>query len=161
MSRASLLSIFFLFAGYCAHAQKPVAKTVAPSARKLLVPQAYLGKSDFKGGPIKGDALCALLKQGVTSKDSTGKQYKVAGFEFAYIERMIYEDSLGNMMPVNDYMSEYCPGDTLSAGVAGSIYSRIKPGDTLFINRVTVFKGNNTDEENKIMGAGIKCFIVK
>ena len=150
--------LFFICAG--AYAQKPVGKT-AIMPKKLLVPQAYIGKSDFKGGPIKKDDLCSLLKQGITSKDSTGKQYKVAGFEFAYSERMIYEDSLGNLMPVNDYMSEYCPGDTLSAGIAGSIYYRIKPGDTLYINRVTVFKAGGNGEDNKIMGAGVKCIITK
>lgn len=126
------------------------------------MPQAYLGNSDFKGGPIKRDMFCSLLRQGITSKDSTGNKYKVAGFEFAYFERMIYEDSLGNLMPVNDYMSEYCLGDTLSPGIAGSIYQRVKPGDTLYINRVSVIKsGHSSGEENRILGAGFKCFIIK
>lgn len=160
MSRFSLLLVTLLFTGVCTYAQKPAGKTVA-LPKKLLLPQAYIGKSDFKGGPIKRDDLCTLLKQGITSRDSTGKTYKVAGFEFAYSERMIYEDSLGNLMPVNDYMSEYCPGDTLTAGIAGSIYYRIKPGDTLYINRVTVFKASGNGEDNKIMGAGIKCIITK
>lgn len=159
-----LLCCFVAAFGALAQQRTPAAKTAAAAkttGHKLLMPQAYIGNSDYKGGPIKKDQLCNLLKQGITSRDSSGKKYKVSGFEFAYSERMVYEDSLGSLIWVNDYMSEYCPGDTLSHGIASSIYERIKVGDTLYINRVSVLKPTAGNEENKIAGLGLKCVIIK
>ncbi|GAA4460962.1 hypothetical protein GCM10023093_04720 [Nemorincola caseinilytica] len=101
-----------------------------------------------------------MLQQGLTARDSTGNKYKVAGFELGYAERMIYEDSLGNLVTLMDRMSHYCLGDTLSAGVSSSIYERFKLGDTLYINRVTVLKpsGATTTE---IAGKGMICILTK
>lgn len=163
MSRiASVLIVLFSLVGHCVSAQqqpKPAAaKPAAP--KKLLMPQAYLGTSDYKGGPIKKDELRDLLKQGLTSRDSVGNRYKVARFELGYAERMIYEDSLGSLVSLMDYMSENFFGDTLSSGISSSIFERFKAGDTLYINKVIVLKpsGANTTE---IAGKGMKCVLMK
>ncbi len=138
-------------------------KPVAPKPvvhKKVFMPQAYIGDSDFKGGPIKKDELASLLKKGITARDSAGNRYKVTGFEFAYAEQMLYEDSLANLLTMFDYNYEYCPGDTLSAAVSSSVFSRFKSGDTLYINKVIVAKpieGGNTE----IAAKGIKAVLLK
>ncbi len=85
------------------------------------------------------------------------------GFEFGYAERMLYEDSLGSLMVVVDYLTEYCPGDTISGGISASIYDRIKVGDTMYFDRVSILKpvGNSDEEGNVISGKGMKFFITK
>jgi hypothetical protein len=155
------LIFVFLIGGYSAYAQKPQTKVKASAPKRILMPQAYLGNSDYKGGVIPKAELSKLLKQGLTSRDSLGNRYKVAGFEFAYSERMIYEDSLGTLFSTFDMLSEYCIGDTLSAGIAGSIYDRFKIGDTVYINRVKVIKPMGTGDGMEIAGRGMKCVIAK
>jgi hypothetical protein len=160
----TLLLAFFIFAGGDSFAQASAAgaKTVKAKPRKLFMPQAYLGSTDYKGGNIKKEELSKLLKLGVTSRDSAGNTYRVTGFEFAYAERMLYEDSLSNLMVEVDYMTEYCPGDTLSAGVSGSIYDRLKAGDTVYFNKIDVYRtypGHPGGEQ--IVGRGMKFVIVK
>lgn len=159
--------VLFLVAGNVAHAQQAKGdagkiNTTAVKGKKLFLPQAYLGKSDYKGGQIRRDELSKLMRQGVTSRDSLGNSYKVAGFEFSYAERNLYEDSASNIMVMVDYMTEYCPGDTLSPGIKASIYDRIKPGDTVYFERINVLKptaGNATGDI--IAGKGMKFVITK
>jgi hypothetical protein len=153
-------SVAALAGNMVANAQR---KPVAPKPvvhKKVFMPQAYIGDSDFMGGVIKKDQLATLLRKGITARDSSGNRYKVAGFEFAYAEQMLYEDSLGNLLTMFDYNYEYCPGDTLSTAVSSSVLSRFKSGDTLYINRVTVMKplqGGNTE----IAAKGVKAVLTK
>ena len=158
-SVAAIMSCWVVNAQRKPAGSKPVAATTK-THKNVFIPQAYIGDADFKGGPIKKDELAALLKKGITARDSSGNRYKVAGFEFAYAEQMLYEDSLGNLLTMIDYNFEYCPGDTLSSAVASSVFSRFKAGDTLYINKVTVMKpiqGNNTD----IAAKGVKAILLK
>lgn len=134
--------------------------------KKLLLPTVYLGKSDYSGGPIKKEEFNRLLKQGLTSRDSLGNKYKVLGFGFNYAELALYEDSIGNAKMMVDMLYEYCPGDTITNNVSSSIYDRIKPGDTVFIERVIVVKylpkSTKVQSESDAIGAkGLKCVITK
>lgn len=163
-----LLSIAALVSGMNVSAQVHAEQnnTSKSKPKKVLLPQAYLGKSDFKGGPIKREQLNDLLKQGITSRDSAGKQYKVAGFEFGYAERMLYEDSAGNLVVMVDYLTEYCPGTVLTPGIQASIYDRFKPGDTVYIERVSVVRprqieGNDETTDEVIAGKGMKIVITR
>jgi len=138
----------------------------ATAGKKIFLPPVYLGKSEYRNGPIKRETFKELLKQGLTSHDSLGNRYRIVGFQFSYAERMVYEDSLGNLQMVMDYASEYCPGDTMTAGIAESIYERVKPGDTLYFDRINVVKylknSTQTQPENEAFNArGMKFFIVK
>ena len=81
-----------------------------------------------------------LLKQGLTSHDSTGKKYKVVSFDFTYVERNLYEDEVGNLMVTPEYLTEHCNGDTLRSIISASIYDRTKAGDTVFIDNVMVVR---------------------
>ena len=109
------------------------AKKEAP-ARKLIT--AYLGQSGLSGGNISKHDFDNFLKQGITAKDSLGTAYKVDGFTFSYSERNLYEDSVGNLMVLTDYLSEFCPGDTVSPAVANNIYYKTKPGDTAYFENI-------------------------
>lgn len=100
--------------------------------------QAYLGRSDKHGGSITKHEFDKLLRQGLTAKDSLGYSYRVDGFNFSYAERNLYEDSVGNLMILTDFLSEFCTGDTVSPAVANNIYFKTKAGDTAYFESVKV-----------------------
>lgn len=125
-------------------AQKAKKGSTKSSANTGSVPQnptqlqAYLGRSDKHGGAITKDEFDKLLKQGLTAKDSLGYTYRVDGFNFSYAERNLYEDSVGNLMILTDFLSEFCTGDTVSPAVANNIYFKTKAGDTAYFESVKV-----------------------
>ncbi len=135
------------------------------STSNILLPTVYLGKSDYSGGNIRKDDFDRLLKQGLTSRDSAGNKYKVMSFDFNYVERELYEDSIGNLKIMADVYFEYCPGDTISGNIAASIYDRVKAGDTIYVDRVKVAKYLNKSmkaTDTLVIGAkGMKFVITK
>lgn len=161
---AKILSLTVLVAaGVTLFAQQ---KGTATTGKKPLVPYTYLGHSEYKGGPIPKVTFDGLLKQGVSSRDSMGNKYKVVGFRFSYAERTVYEDSVGNLQMMTDLMYEYCPGDTITTAVASMIYDHTKPGDTVYIDDVSVVKyldksGRTQPETNAFAARGMKCVITK
>lgn len=125
------------------------------------MPQAYLGNSDYKGGLIKREEFARLLKDGIKARDSAGNKYAVTGFEFIYGERQMYEDSAGRPMVMFDYLSEYCPGDTLSRGIRASLFERLKAGDTAYFDRVQVLRTKPGEAGTVIMGKGMKFALTR
>lgn len=152
---------FLVTAPVCVLAQgaKPAAaKPAQKVVKKVYLPQAYLGQSGKHDGGLKKDEFATLMRQGITAKDSLGNTYEAVGFEFGYAERALYEDSIGNLQILVDYMTEYCPGDTLSPGVSSSIYERVKVGDTLYFRNVNV---QRTGQNQPILSKGMKFYIMK
>jgi hypothetical protein len=98
----------------------------------------YLGKSDYSLSNIPVSTFNNLMKQGLTSRDSLGKPYKVEGFTFTYAERNLYEDSVGKLMIVTDLLSEHCFGDTFSAFLINNITHRSKAGDTVYFDNISL-----------------------
>jgi len=98
----------------------------------------YLGKSDKNGGLISESVFDKLVLEGLTSKDSAGREFKVTSFIINYAERNLYEDSVGNMMVLTDYLAESCNGDTLNTFLKANIPERSKPGDTVYFDQVMV-----------------------
>jgi len=146
MKRISYILLACFLLPVCANLFAQTAKqtqTVQPSQadtakkKKIKIP-VYLGHSNVSGGKISKKLFDSLAKQGITAKDSLGNYYKVEGFSFTYAELNIYEDSVGNLVPLTDYREEYCEGDTLSANVSASLYQRTKPGDTLYFDQITL-----------------------
>jgi hypothetical protein len=187
-----VLLLCFIAVGNSIWAQsggRPQGKPATPEkAKKMFMPQVYLGKSRLAGGPIKKRAFDSLLKQGITAYDSLGNKYKVVDFDFSYAERKLYEDSVGNLLMMMDFQSEHCKGDTLSAVLTTNssvnlstyaqtvsetdesssmiIYDRTKSGDTLYFDHVRVLKnpGNkliNLPDSVSFMAKGMKFYIVK
>lgn len=139
-----------------AYGQKPVTKPAKPQKKVALV-ATYLGESEKTGGPIDKKTFDELMRHGVKAKDSAGASLPVVGFQFTYAERGIFEDSVGKLISVIDYLSEYCFGDTLTATISASLYDRTKPGDTVYIDRIKVRKPNGTEA----MGKTLKFVLAK
>lgn len=113
---------------------KAKAKT-KPKPKPIPV---YLGKSDKDGGVISKYMFDSLLLQGLTSRDSAGREHKVTSFIINYGERNLYEDSVGNFMVITDYLAESLQGDTLSTFLKSNITERSKPGDTCYFEQIYV-----------------------
>jgi len=113
----------------------------AGAAKPKNYAPVFLGHSQISGGPVSKAVFDSLAKQGL--KSDSGRV--VSGFKFSYAERNMYEDSVGNLISVADYNSEYCFGDTLTAGIRAGLLYRTKPGDTAYFD----------DIEVKLPGGGI------
>ena len=167
---ASLLGMLLLL-GLCTtataqqHKQSPKdSVAAAKKPKKLLLPQAYLGSSKQVDGAMQKDLLAELLQQKLTSKDSAGNSYTVTGFRFGYSERVLYEDSVGNLMVLTDFLTEYCAGDTLPANITNSLFDRLKAGDTVHFNQITLMKnstGKDKADYREIAGRGLKILITE
>jgi hypothetical protein len=158
---------------------KKQAEKQQPAVRRIFEPPVYLGNSTNYGGTIPKNAFIELMKQGLTSKDSLGRLYKVSSFNFTYAERNLYEDSVGNLMVKADFSSLYCVGDTLPETITRyipasqsrvneetlGIYQRLKAGDTVYFDRITVLKytpnATLAPDSTAILGRGMKFVITK
>jgi hypothetical protein len=139
-----------------AQEKKTVEKAKATKPKVIPIP-VYLGKSNIDGGTLTKQTFDSLLGQGLTSKDTTGKPYKVNGFTFTYGERNLYEDSVGNLMPLTDYLPEYCYGDTLTTFLLNNIRERSKGGDTVYIDNITLL----STEGNGAYGRSLRLVLTK
>lgn len=110
-------------------------KKEKPKSKPIPV---YLGKSNIDDGFISENLFDSLISQGLTSRDSAGKVYKVNGFLLTYGERNLYEDSVGNLMVLTDLLTQPCDGDTLNTYVLDNITDRSKKGDTVYFDQITV-----------------------
>lgn len=116
-----------------------------PQKKPKIVPvPVYLGNSDINGGEVPKQVFDSLLKQGFTARDSNGRQYKVSSFMFTFCERMIYEDSIGNLMPLTDYLSEYCFDNKLLDYQLNTLLERGKRGDTLILEQIKLTAMDST-----------------
>lgn len=141
---------------------KNTGKDTAASHAKKRPPKpvVYLGRSNFSGGEILVKDFDSLLKQGITARDDKGNAMKILGFNFNYAERRLFENEEGEMSMQIDFATEFCPGDTITSNISGSIYDRIKGGDTVFIAEILLEKkmGNDVDT---VFGKEMKCVIKK
>jgi hypothetical protein len=171
----TFLLVFFILFCLKLLAQQPAkskATKGSSTAKKIFIPPVYLGHSQMSGGPIKKKLFDSLLKQGLVAQDSLGNKYRIAGFDFSYAERSLYEDEGGNLQILTDFQSEYCKGDTLPAYLslntenAAGIYERTKWGDTAYFDRIRLFPlpGNKMFpiiDTLPILGRGMKFILVK
>ena len=118
-----------------ARAQKPEEKK--PASKPKPVP-VYAGTTGLSGGSVAKSTFDELVRQKFTSKDSLGKSYVVDGFVLTYAERGYYEDSVGKLMILTDYLSEVCYGDTLTKFLRNILIDRTKKGDTVIFDQITV-----------------------
>jgi hypothetical protein len=145
-----ILFIFFTFLAFTIWAQKEKNDDRA-KAPKYVPVYTYLGNSNLKGGTIKKSVLDSLLKQGIHAKDESGHIYQVDGFNFTYGERNLYEDSIGNLKIMTDYLLEKCFGDSLSGYIINSMADRSKEGDTVYFDKIMITRPDNTTTLSKAM----------
>lgn len=100
--------------------------------------KVYLGNSNYTGGLIAKKVFDSLIRQGIKARDSAGNNVPVLGFTFSYGERNLYEDANGRPVVMTDYLSEYCPGDTLSPSFQMFVFrdNRTKHGDTVYFDKI-------------------------
>ena len=152
--------------------EKP--KAVASAPKTITIP-VFLGNSEQRGGAIQRESFNNLLRQGLTSHDDANNKYKILGFDLGYAERGLYEDSVGNIIPVVDFASVHCNGEkipaymeatgqvTKSGEVSMSLYERVKPGDTLYFERIRVVKYLTPTEADTVsmIGKSMKFYITR
>jgi hypothetical protein len=117
----------------------------------------YLGNTNLDDGKISVSEFNKLVKQGLTSKDSLGRPYTVNGFLLTYAERNLYEDSVGKLMWVTDFLSEICYGDSLSTFLKQNITERSKAGDTVYFDQISVI----SPEGKGVHGKGMRFALTK
>ncbi len=144
-----LLLTFFTFLSYFVWAQKEKKEDKSKDKNVAAKPKyeqvySYLGKSDFKGGPIAKRIFDSLVKQGICAKDEKGHIYPVTEFNFTYGEKNLYEDSIGNLKVMTDYLLEKCIGDSVTTAIANSMAERSKDGDTVYYDKIIVTRPDNT-----------------
>lgn len=166
MNRTGKVISIFLMLFLCLTTLWSQDKTVKKSAKKVLFPDVYLANTNYARGAIRRVVLDSLLRKPLTSHDSTGKEYKVLGFDFTYAERGYFEDSAADLKVFTDYLFEYCPGDTITENISHNLFDRFKPGDTVFIDHVRLTgldKGSKKSELDTIVfyGKSIKLYITK
>lgn len=138
LTTASIFSLFIVFSYTWAQKVKSQVKAVAADKTTTPVAKTFLGSSGLQGGPITKANFDRYLKQGLTARDSAGSTFEVKEFMFSYAERNLYEDSVGKLMILTDFLSEFCPGDTVTTAVANNIYYKTKPGDTAYFDHIKV-----------------------
>lgn len=99
----------------------------------------YLGKSNYRDTTISERKFDELLREGLTSRDSLGNEYRVLSYLLTYGERNLYEDSVGNLMMLTDLLTHPCDSGAKPPGfLLQNIIERSKPGDTVYFDQVTV-----------------------
>jgi len=122
-----------------------IARQVKASAGKstpvkVFKPGVYLGSTGLNSGTLHKGEVEKMLHELVTSHDSTGKKYKVVAFDFTYMDRNLYEDSVGNLIVVPDYLNQHCHGDSIPSEITANLKDRVKGGDTIFYYNVQVVR---------------------
>ena len=142
-------------------AKLPEKTSNKSTGKAAFIPLVTVGHSEYSNGPIKVALFDTLLKQGLHSKDQEGNPLTVIGFNFSYYERVVYEDSSGDLHMMVDFSKEYCPGSTITENVAASIYDRIKGGDTVLMDRILLTKNRHGQKADTFLGKSIKAVIIK
>ncbi len=143
-----LILLLATFAVAASAQTKDKEKKEVPKPKPIPV---YLGHTDKSGGNISVNEFNTLVKQGLTSKDSLGREYRVDGFLLTYAERNLYEDSVGNPVWLTDFLSEICYGDSLSTFLKQNITERSKPGDTVYFDQISVISPEGRGAKGKGM----------
>lgn len=145
--RLGILAVGLALVVTVSYAQrKPAGKTAAKPARpaKIVVPQELVTVgSGNPGGRIQKDLFLKEMSKPLSANG------QIEGFSFMYGERNVYEDSAGNPLPVTEYLTQYCMGDTLPAVIRNTLLERAKPGDTAYYESIRIRKADGTEAIGK------------
>lgn len=141
------LFVFFLLLGCCvltttADAQKKqvqkktVKSKTAASGKTAVLLNVTLGKSAIADSVMTPEEFNRRVQEGLKVANPEFPNALVNGFDFTYMERNIYEDSVGNFIQVVDVLTERCPGDTFTAVAKSAMRYRAKAGDTALFNNM-------------------------
>ena len=114
-------AVFFIMLCFSLFAQQKKSNAPEkPIKKHAYIPTVALGTPGFTGGKIKVAEFDSLLKQGINAHDSLGHVLNVVSFDFMYFERMIYEDSVGDLHQMTDVAREFCEGNKITENVAAN-----------------------------------------
>ncbi len=113
----------------------------------------FLGNSNLSDVDLRisKKVFDSLMKQGLTSRDSSGVPFQFHGFMFTYGERNLYEDSIGNLMVITDLLTEYCDGNKLTENIASGLFQRTKKGDTAYIDDIKLVDAKGKSRKGRAM----------
>lgn len=136
-----------------------------PVKKGVLFPDVFFAGSTVANGPVKVKDLETMLRSKLQAHDSSGTSYKVLGFDFTYAERGLFEDSAANLSFSFDYLTQYCPGDSLSDDIIKNIFDRLKAGDTVYVDHVRLTGMDNGPKASELdsivfFGKSLKLAIV-
>ena len=133
-SLAICLGMLTLYQAVAQRSKKPKPAVKSTPVKNLPVVDIVLGRTSLSQGTLPKRMFDSLAKQRIIA--SAGGT--IQGFTFTYAEHNLYEDSVGNPLPLTDYLVEYCMGDTLTQGIKSTLFDRSKPGDTAFFSEIKV-----------------------
>lgn len=113
-------------------------------AKKPVPVSVYLGNSTIDSGFVTKSLFDSLLKQGLTSRDSNGRVFDVKSFMFTFCERNLYEDSVGNLQIMTDYLSEITFDSKLIDYQLNALLQRAKTGDTVIFEKIMLHAADST-----------------
>ncbi|MBL7718305.1 MAG: hypothetical protein JNL72_05660 [Flavipsychrobacter sp.] len=161
MKRAA--TYFFLLMGLglaCQLWAQDKNKEAEKKAAKAPTYPVFLGNSNISGKELTlpKRVFDSLMLQGLTARDSAGNPLQFHGFVFTYGERNLYEDSVGNLIVLTDWLTEYCPGNKLAENVINNNFlQRTKGGDTAYIDEVKLVD----DKDRSKLGRGMRIVLTK
>lgn len=129
---------------------KQPAESEKPKPNNKRIP-VYLGNSDLSSGVIPKRVFDSLIVQGITARDSSGAIGRVAGFDFFYKERNLYEDSVGNYYIGVDFISETFAGNQFNKVAIDAMHERSKKDDTTIFENITVVMPDSSHHPGKAM----------
>lgn len=138
------------------YAQEKDDKNKKPPKPKPV--PVYLGNSSIDSGLVSKRTFDSLIRQGLTAKDSAGHPYNVNSFFMTFCERAVYEDSVGNLMLMTDYLSEYCFDSKLKEYQLNVLLERTKKGDTVIFEDI---KLTSADSNKGAHGKPMRLIISK
>lgn len=101
--------------------------------------KTYLAGGVFDGGKLSAKAFDSLIRLPLVSMDTLNQPHDASFYNVTYIERNLYEDSLGRPEIIADYFSFDCFDGKIPDVWLKSLKVRLKQGDTILINNVTSF----------------------
>jgi hypothetical protein len=125
--------------------QKPAGKPLP--VKSLPAVDIVLGHTSLSNSTLPKRVFDSLAKQRIAAPAGG----TIQGFTFTYAEHNLYEDSVGNPLPLTDYLVEYCTGDSLTQGIRSTLFDRTKPGDTAYFSEIKVLLPNGQQATGKTM----------
>lgn len=126
----AILGLIFIISQLYAQNQVNPKKIVKHSGK------TFMAGGIFDGGSISAKAFDSLLQLPLISMDTLEHPHQSNYFYLTYIERNIYEDSIGRPEILGDYFSVDCFDGKVPDAWLKSLHSRLKEGDTVLITNV-------------------------
>ncbi|HTO17319.1 MAG TPA: hypothetical protein VLZ83_16255 [Edaphocola sp.] len=122
--------------------------------------ETYMNDKQTKSGNIKVDDFINLIQNPLWVKDTRDSSFiPLYSFRFTYAERGLFEDAEGKPKIFTDYMFYNCK-DQLEPTMIKDVKSRVKPGDTVFIEQVH-FKNPKFKDNYPMPSSSLKLILIQ